>query len=676
MRRYCVGFTSFVLLCLNACSTALPRPVPPDTQARREAAVSQRWIGVTKAWVFGCPAPDPRSGWKVTPLYKKDDDRKLAQRWSSRKAGLNRFCVFDSDGSADPSAKLPEAVTKRLRSVEHDRVVLAGSASLEELTWAPFSQRFESQVEIPALLPPESTPPRAGLTFLDSQPFGREIPREPPGPGEPHHGYTLVHLAGHLARSTGENSHALEIGSRLALPLTEFDPRSGTETRSERGGYRGSYNDLAQAILDEVDSWKLRRKPERLVLNLSVGWDGEKMDDWKSYKEMTPNAQAVYRALDFAADQGVLVLAAAGNELAGSPTTKPLLPAGWESLRRLRHPWWSWPWWPRNRERRQHPLVYAVSTRAQGEAPRVAYADHVAVPDFYEPSRPTATLTGSSVATAVVSTTAALVWNYRPELEPWEVMELLSESGDALRLPGPEEPPSYRRANFSAPSPHRELPPVRRISLCQALSGAVRADLCPPPVAMRSLEEELCPFMPHETAGTRLLPLPIRHHPNILDQPWIGPQPGEDPCPNCAMTRLPPDFTSVSPMTKSLASFGIPKETGPRLRVQIPDDWNAGDLREATLEVFGLGPDGRKVSRGACSFDTARLWRGLSLEAADCFSREAVPFFQQAILTFVLLDAGTARTVQSPLFLERDSTDARCPPKSAPSLVSSTRDEE
>lgn len=682
MKRYCAGFAGFVVLGLNACATALPRPVPPETPARREAAVSERWIGVTKAWVPGCPAPATGSGWKVAPLYPGDS--KLAQRWSARKAGLNRFCVYEHSGPSAPPSKLPEAITDRLRSVERDRVVLAGSASLEELTWAPFAQRFESQVLIPTEpLPLEGTPPRVRLAFLDSQPSESEVPREP---GASSHGYNLAHIAGHLARSNGVHSCALEIGSRLALPLIEFDPRSGTETRGERGGYRGSYHDLTRAILDEVDAWMARGKPSRLVLNLSVGWDGEKMGDWGPFEDMTPDAQGVYRALDFAADQGVLLLAAAGNALAGpDPTTQPFLPAGWESLQRLRHPWWSWPWWPRNRQRREGPLVYAVSgvdgqghplvnTRTRGEAPRVAYADHVAVPQFYEPDRHTATMTGTSVATAVVSTTAALVWNYRPELEAWEVMALLSESGDVLGLPGPAGSSLPRQANFPAPA-GEPGPPVRRISLCKALARAGRADLCPPSssVAMRPLEEELCPFRPVGTAETSWLTPPILHYPNLLDQPWIGPQPGEDPCPNCSMTRIPPE-ARFAPAANTLDSLGITTpEIVHKLRIEIPGDWNAGDLQGAALEVFDLGTDGRKVSRGGCSFDATRLWSGFSLEAVDCFSREAVPSFQQAILTFVVFAEGTAHTVQSPLFLE--SLDGRCPPPDY-SLVSSARDEE
>ena len=106
------------------------------------------------------------------------------------------------------------------------------------------------------------------------------------------------------------------------------------------------------------------------------------------------------------------------------------------------------------------------NARLDAMPPRVAYGEIGGAPSW-EPGRYTAFYTGSSVATAVVSSIAAVVWDSFPDLTPDELMKTLYESGKSFVSVVP--------ANFwfgsdalSPPQP----PPVHRLSLCTALQRA------------------------------------------------------------------------------------------------------------------------------------------------------------------------------------------------------------
>ena len=577
MRRLIRWIVPCAALGLSACST-LPRPVGPDLQGseRQKAAVPNRWIGVTKLWRQRCPVPGA-AGWTVRPLFPLQNLEPALQA-PARRAKLHRFCVYEYEGD-EPypmDLELPPEVSARLRSAEHDRIALAGAASLDEITREPFYQHFLGQAQIPEHLPLTGSP-RVRLAFLDTQPDGERIPAaDPRSP----HGYTLLHIAdrlsGPLACRDDKSSCAIELASRLALPVVRFNPATGLEEERDtaRGGYRGSLDDLTSALWAEIN----HRPEHRLVLNLSVGWDGEKLGGWETeLSDMTPAVQGVYRALRFAADRDILVIAAAGNELEGqNPTDQPpLLPGGWE-MRQL----------PKEDGFEKRPFIYAVSgvdgaghplvnTRAQGEAPRVAYADHVKVPDLRKPGLYTATLTGTSVASAMVSTIASIVWSHRPELTPAQVMDTLSASGEVMETPldaaGERRP---RRPDISAPS--EPATDVRRITLCRALTLACSAgDHCPAPACDRpdALPQPDWNAFEAPRVDSILTRFPSRSHRDVRDGPWIATQPGVDPCPNCAVTG-PPDRAAATPTEKAVVAHLATRSYGeqPALAASYTDD--------------------------------------------------------------------------------------------------------
>jgi hypothetical protein len=664
MRRHEPWIVFCTVLWLSACST-LPRPEVPVAPgnvnaARKEAEVRTRWVGVTKLWTTGCPAADA-PGWRVRPLFplKKGLDPKLKR--SARNAKLHRFCVYEYKGKLpkDRQLELPRSISDRLRSVEPDRVALSGMATLKEATSGPFSQRFSEQVEIPSDLAVQVTSKKVRLVFLDTQPTGEWIPQTS---GLSPHGYTLTHIAGHLAgplicKNGSNDPCAVHVASRLALPLVSFQPWQGIEVKNtSTGGHRGAFVDLFDALTDEITAWQPTLAQPHMVINLSAGWDGEKHGGWEANLDPMSLIGAIHGLLQTAATQGILVIAAAGNERGGpNATGQPLLPGGWEKPFRLTG---QGEWLPTTFD---PPLVYAVSgvdsqnhplvnTREKGEASRVAYADHVVVEDLHTPGQFTATLTGTSVASAVVSTIAAIVWSYRPELSSAEVMDILSDSGEPLP----------RKHDFSEPPPVQD---VRRVTLCRALSSA-RGFAQPGCGAETGIAQgPFIAFVAPEKTSDPTSSFPSTAHTDLRDDPWIGPQPAMDPCPACVIDPpseqafLPPPTEIAVVADASLRSlqYTTPLVDSSKLLIEIPESWAAGALQQATLEIFGFHPStGRKMRIAGYSIPVPAtpLVSGDQLEVT--FDQPAEPF--QAALSFVLnppegAPPGTTRSVISPLFV-------------------------
>lgn len=340
-------------------------------------------------------------------------------------------------------------------------------------------------------------------------------------------------------------------------------------------------------------------------------------------------ALAVLDALRYAREQGVLVVAAAGNRRAGLPPTGALFPAAWERGDG-----------PGSQGKAAPPPVYAVggletegeplaNARPGGAPPRAAYADH-AVVESDEAGRPTAILTGSSVAAAVVSSAAAVVWHHRPAWSAAEVMRTLEEAGDALDR-GPDFP-------LLATGP--EPPRIRRISLCRALERACAAPgpacpaavPCPPwqrtvpdlagPLGAIAVETtyDLTAFTDLSTAGPPLCqrreirsrhpkklwtpdPCPGEHFLEPRAVPWMYPQPESDPCPSCALVPIP---------------TGPPPSFNAQLKVRLRDDWEGPEcLKVSALDVDPRGAGGKPlvsyvIDREVCKHQTVAI--GLSLD--------------------------------------------------------------
>jgi subtilase family protein len=595
-------------------------PADPVDPAFR---IENRRIGLMEKGRTGCPRVE---GWREDLLlrlalgpYQQEIDRELRHK-------LGRLCVYEG------SVPFPESVPGLLKA-EPDRMAVTATAphipdlgEIGDRSWQILADHFVDQVGQVRLAPTET--PRVRLVFIDSHPTG-EGPPARPRPDSSWHGYSMAHLA-HEVVCGGREPCPIEFATRLALCYDDYSPNPSLRPPGCMGdlggGRRGLVIDLALAILQEVARWEKSEPEKKLVLNLSVGWDGELggVSDLSARKksELELSALAVYEALRHAAHRGVLVIAAAGNRRGGQPDTNwPVLPAAWE----LRRPTWL----PFGLCRKP---VYAVggidwqglplaNSRNRGRPRRAAYADHAIVKTVEPATSPvigpdregsTMMYTGTSVSAAVASSIAAVLWKLRPELRPAGVMRLMGRSADLLDS----------RADFYAwrsLSPLLGPPHVKRLSLCQSVLHACGPDgrWCP------ALEAVHCQLWTHPAANLSSIELtqlttsfrspsspplscdsrtrlfiaaarivsaatgpsaedfcPMEVLPDIKSPGFLGPQPEENPCPTCTIVPEPPRTSSVA-MNST--------EYGYALLVYIDPNWQApaavGTINSAVLVI-------------------------------------------------------------------------------------------
>lgn len=667
------------------------QPPRPDDPAVRKARADWRVVARRRPGLDACPDVAGWSGlsWLGRALLdpKRVDPSEIEPRQVEEIAKeavaadpalkalrLDEFCVYESlGGAAFPLARLPYGLVE----AAYSQMTLGPSGDLgspQGKAQAELARHFVEQAagnlvaEGARWTPNPQTSDLVRLVFLDTQPDGEGVPTSA---GRSRHGYTLVHLADQLV-CRGLDRCPIKLATRLALPRMDTSRPDRSDSGADSGGRLGAVDDLAQAITREVLFSHRNRPGQHLVLNLSVGWDGELLNaSERTGSSLEPDAQLVHRALRYARQAGALVIAAAGNRRGGAESHGPLLPAAWEI--------------PAVPERTgevagppARPLVYAVggvdwqdlplpNFRRRGLPTLVAFGDHAAV-ITREPDEPAAIYTGTSVSTAVVSAAAAAVWQLRPELAPAQVMSLLLQSGKPL----PGHADFYDRRL-------RPAPRLRRVSLCAAVQRAceegsrcrvpacalpqraadmsARAVLRGPGPTVAALPRAALPadcakaskpspqlFAPVSAPGARVdgdhaCPLHLLQDKN--GRPWVGPQPDDPPCPGC--TFEPPPRT----MAYSSGTY--------ILTLEISPEWQASQVK---IESAALDVDryigGRFIRRatyvipqdvlsgalqGPQSF-LADVGNGASLEGCT------------ASLNFKVTVDGTTFSMQNPVYVD------------------------
>ncbi len=483
-----------------------------------EGAVLWRWIGKMNGGSGSCPQPhaDLGAGWATRALFSTSS--------IGRCPDLASFCVWEYSGS-DPIPKndpdnpnnpskvlicldeldgtyesTPSAAQRdpmicsvaALSDAEPDAMVLAPAGGvLSSLQWSKLEQRFFEQagkIDLPIYPTGPPEPPEVWWTLVDTSPTTGDNPL---GLSESSpHGATLALFARHLlcgsANGTYPNDCVARIRSRLALAYTSFDPYDPNQSSrsQDQGGYFGLIGELAEAIGMEVDAWS-DAGAEWLVMNLSIAWD-RLYGGALPVAEMPPTVEAVYRMLECTACQDkILVLGAAGNVIdlhAANDFSRPMMPAAWTQHSTPD------PLPADGSCKRSAPLLYAVggfdalrqplaNALEEGIPEFVAYGDHTVVDMGW--GEETATLTGSSSSTLVVSATAAAVAYYAlPELPPTEIMEKIYDAGD----PTSRDADFYRFSSGSPPCPTcptcPPCPKASYVSLCESVHSVCQGG-CP-----------------------------------------------------------------------------------------------------------------------------------------------------------------------------------------------------
>jgi len=533
--------TAWPAIAMSACATLQP-PRPPRLETAK-ACADWRWIGISRC---GVPCPDI-PGWTVRPLFPQvppaasgpegscatkgsEQGDFPATKQSEKVPGpdviqeLSRFCVYEAADKGRERPQAPPARSAELVRLDQDCAALAASAPADpdRESAAASSQDFMAESGLPVRPFTIANPYSVRLAFLDTQPTAEHLPE---WQGNSPHGFALAYIGQSLVCE--DESCAARITTRLALPIIEFNPKSPKLTRrdEDKGGYLGMQSDLAVAIKNEVDDWQRGRRgssERHLVLNLSLAWDGELFGGLgqEQIYDMRAGTQAVYRVLQYAAGFDALVLAAAGNAKA-EPCSNfgPLLPAAWETDS------------VRDESCRDHrrPLLYAVgglqaggsalgNARPGGMPRRAAYAVN-AEARCPLASGYTATLTGTSVSTAVVSSIASVVWASFPDKSSCEVMDMLDASGDELPLLA-----DFWFGDSAFPAPAH--PHVHRLSLCRVLEHvcARRDATCQVPLRCA---------LSRRGSSAWLQPSDPSAWPRETCQPWLYPQPDSPTCPAC-----------------------------------------------------------------------------------------------------------------------------------------------
>ncbi len=591
----------------------------PSTDTTSPPQINWRWIGVKTDPALPCPSAG--GSWASAATFTL----------SSTPSELALYCTFTFTGarpvtSADV-ATLHLLVPGQLDELAADLMNVgpfASSMDIPRTLWQPLRKHFLDQARS-ANLPEITGYSPVRLAVLDTQPTADTNPHQLMA--NSFHGYTLLNMA-HRALCEPMTGCIAQLTSQLALSYLSFDPNDPSAAIEDPvlGGYVGSLLDLAKAIYAEVDSWQQTALPaQKLVINLSIGWDPEFGGLEEDRLDMPVPVRLVYDAIVDARCRGALVIAATGNRTDGPDSgIGPMMPAAW-AVRDVPAAGACGGLPGIGAGGHNQPLVYAVGgVGANGEPlgnarpysipERVAFGDHGVVAGHTDHA-PTAILTGSSVATLVASSAAAAAWYYAPYLPGEQLMVQLDEAGDDLPL----------TADFCYGT-NSTCPPVRRISVCPSVASVCPKQLndcpvtaCPvgnpsPPNLSQNLAE-LVPALEltlttinQHTPGAALCepnpshydpaqgpaedPCPVRQYVSAQSTPWVHPQPGTHPCPPCRVHRetqtlileIDPAFTgTLSQPTLDVCgtyySLGsIPLQPGETTVVQDVDTTGCQDI--------------------------------------------------------------------------------------------------
>jgi hypothetical protein len=478
-RRWIIGAA---LLAMSACQVdddvgeidAVFRDFTPDLPpwVTSELCTGHRQVAITNTG--DCPA---KAGWNKFQLF-------------GATAGdeYEKYCVYDWNGSgnlatrvttiqADPAFDeiASECVSVRMQG----QLVTTLNPELRELTKDRIDTVTDAQIGLPGTK--NSRGPTL-VTVFDTIPAVR--PTNPTSS----HGIQVADFIKDIARGCN-NIATCNVGITTSLGL----PRTGPDRQDidlTHGGFAAMPSDLAIAINNTITTWGNLPEPRpNIILNLSIGWlraFGGEVDLMAGdlAADTPPGIKAMRLAIERARCHGVLIIAAAGNSK-NDCETDPVMPGEWERL-------------PAPDATRctdvlevqvpadlggsdYHPLVYSVGgidfhdqpitvTRPGGRPRLAAFAENVVGPDLTYGAA-----SGTSMAAAAVTGTAALVWSFKPNWGPDDVMDEIYESGTELALgTNPID------ADYGAED---AIHPIHKVTACKAIESACAGFLnCPPTV--------------------------------------------------------------------------------------------------------------------------------------------------------------------------------------------------
>lgn len=492
---------------------------------------------------------------------------------------LRAFCVYEWLSAAAPDLGALTAIDTSIIRRDRDCAVVAPNGSIAvNQGWPDLLASFHAQTGVSTA---NSSGTSVRVAVIDSAPLSSTAAGS--SVDQAGHGYSVSEIIRDVL-CPGDAGCPHVVATHLALPRETLKT-----TNYVRGGFYGFQSEVAAAVYEAVKAWQAAGSENRLVLNLSLGWERRYGGEIGAagVAGLPAAVQAAYTALEFASCHGAAIVAAAGNDPGGpTPSSGPEFPAGWETKQQpngvrcnallggaavlpMPHPVVP----PAGS---YAPLVHAVagvrgndlallSTRLQGRPRLVAPASHALA--IGVDGGPTSVLTGTSVAAAVVSGIVASGWAHKPSETAPELLQRTYSSAVSLNTSAEfclnGSCPSIKRVNHcqllqqlcaqgtAAACPTQACVPrpafagttpgltsaqravVASAATEHADAGLVGYELPPLPVCQRSRILSAVPLYRPTTC-------PDRQYETTASRPWSAPKPGDNPCPVCYITQTSP----------------------------------------------------------------------------------------------------------------------------------------
>lgn len=412
------------------------------TNEHQAACPNDRWIGffLTAGAPPACPAAAAATDgvWLVERLFP-------TRSGIAPPNDLKAFCLYRWQPTTNAAPRV-SALPNRgdLRMQRDCRVV---SPLLEPVPQVADIAEwvYDAQANLPLFEGPLVPPPPVRVAIIDNV-ADETTSGRPSGPSTSH-GHAMGALARHNScfRDEGGNEFgcAAHVVSYQALPLSPFNGA---------GGY-GTQATVAQAIVRAVQDFKAQNVQSRLIINLSLGWDGSY--GGQEGPSVRTGALSAWMAAQWAACEGALIFASSGNRGADNAPIGPMFPAAWEIGPRL----------CQGNAGAYGPAVHAVGAVGAGDEPllvsRVAAQPRLVAPGAFVAvwsqqgavRTPTSLLTGTSIAAAGATGVAAMVWSLDPTLRATDVADQLHDQGvsiDGADFNNPDGPQDTRRLDACA----------------------------------------------------------------------------------------------------------------------------------------------------------------------------------------------------------------------------------
>ena len=497
----------------------------PLTAAMAAACPDDRWVGY---WLLSsaptCPPTGSTPGvgtWTASKLFP------IAAGTVGVPADLDRFCVYEWAPAAGYSGLPDTGLLPDIPDLRLERDCHVVAPLFVPGPSAPiFERAIEQQMTLPAF--PEGfqtpSPGRIHVAIIDSSPTETVSGR--PAHGGDGHGFVVGSLVRNLSCIRTESKvEACEtvIKNYEALPLGDGLTSYGTPSQ------------VGVAMYEALRDWKADPGSNRLILTLALGWAERYSGLFDPTMRVT--ALAPWKVAQWAACEGAILIAAAGNRAHVAGDSGPMFPAGWE--RDVREcPYYGHGY---------APLVHGVGAvdgrderlriMRAGAMPRLAAPGAFATAKSVDSDgivRQSDLLSGTSISVATTAAAAALVWSLRPSLSGEAIMSALYDSGVDLSVPAEV---------WTGPVPWG----VRRVDMCAAAQAVCLPGACPNDCETRAHGEEAIPdfaasidaehprlragpLTPGVTLGRWAI---VPGGPEAPVVPFAGPQPGVPICAQC-----------------------------------------------------------------------------------------------------------------------------------------------